>query len=218
MLEVMDERQEQRRPRSKSTSHQASHHLGLLDIKENVNNIAIPYDILVYAVGTEPWAFGIRGVKESAAFPDGSEEEADRLMHIIVVGGGPTGVEFSDELHGFIKGDSCSWYHELADNLKIILLEALPNVLPMFSRELTQYRESTFKEQTIEVLTKTMVKEVKYKTVVVKNYKGVPKSRSNPPRNSGVFSENSIEDESRRHFASFWSLSFYVETGLGERL
>ncbi|KAG9039011.1 NADH:ubiquinone oxidoreductase, partial [Tulasnella sp. UAMH 9824] len=109
---------------------------------------------------------------ESAAFPDQSEAEVDRLMHMIVVGGGPTGVEFSGELHDFIKDDLRSWYPELADKLKITLVEALPNVLPMFSRELIQYTESTFKEQNIEVLTKTMVKEVKDKTVVVKNDKG----------------------------------------------
>ncbi|KAG8905199.1 NADH:ubiquinone oxidoreductase, partial [Tulasnella sp. 417] len=167
----------------------------LSDIKGDVNNMTIPYDILVYAVGAETQTFGIPGVKEhscflkelpdaeklrervmdcieSAAFPDQSEAEVDRLMHMIVVGGGPTGVEFSGELHDFIKDDLRSWYPELADKLKITLVEALPNVLPMFSRELIQYTESTFKEQNIEVLTKTMVKEVKDKVVVVKNDKG----------------------------------------------
>ncbi|KAG9010273.1 NADH:ubiquinone oxidoreductase [Tulasnella sp. 427] len=167
----------------------------LSDIKGDVNNMTIPYDVLVYAVGAETQTFGIPGVKEhscflkelpdaerlrervmdcieSAAFPDQSEQEVDRLMHMIVVGGGPTGVEFSGELHDFIKDDLRSWYPELADKLKITLVEALPNVLPMFSRELIQYTESTFKEQNIEVLTKTMVKEVKDKVVVVKNDRG----------------------------------------------
>ncbi len=30
---------------------------------------------------------------ENAAFPDQSEEEIKRLLHMVVVGGGPTGVE-----------------------------------------------------------------------------------------------------------------------------
>ncbi|KAG8905734.1 NADH:ubiquinone oxidoreductase [Tulasnella sp. 403] len=165
------------------------------DIKGEVNNITIPYDILVYAVGAETQTFGIPGVKEhscflkelpdaeklrervmdcieSAAFPDQSEQEVDRLMHMIVVGGGPTGIEFSGELHDFLKEDLRAWYPELADKLRITLVEALPNVLPMFSRELIQYTESTFKEQNIQILTKTMVKEVKDKSVIVKTDKG----------------------------------------------
>lgn len=39
---------------------------------------------------------------ETAAFKDQSEEEIDRLMHMIVVGGGPTGVEYAGELHDFL--------------------------------------------------------------------------------------------------------------------
>ena len=34
------------------------------DIKGAINNITIPYDILVYAVGAETQTFGIPGVKE----------------------------------------------------------------------------------------------------------------------------------------------------------
>ncbi|KIO18367.1 hypothetical protein M407DRAFT_31968 [Tulasnella calospora MUT 4182] len=91
----------------------------LSNIKGDVNNMTILYDILVYAVGAETQTFGIPGVKE---------------------------------LHDFIKDDLRSWYPELADKLKITLVEALPNVLPMFSRELIQFTESTLKEQNIEVL------------------------------------------------------------------
>lgn len=32
---------------------------------------------------------------ESAAFPGQSDQEVDRLLHMVVVGGGPTGVEFA---------------------------------------------------------------------------------------------------------------------------
>jgi NADH:ubiquinone reductase (non-electrogenic) len=77
----------------------------------------------------------------------------------VVVGGGPTGVEYAGELHDFLKEDlgdvssfeissfgnsmKCSfdfpllqWYPELASRIKITLIEALPNVLPMFSKQL----------------------------------------------------------------------------------
>jgi hypothetical protein len=41
-------------------------------------------------------------------------------------------------------------------------VEALPSVLPMFSKQLIAYTESTFKESKIEIMTKTMVKEVAF--------------------------------------------------------
>ena len=39
---------------------------------------------------------------ESAAFKDQPDEEVERLMHMVVVGGGPTGVEYAGELHDFL--------------------------------------------------------------------------------------------------------------------
>jgi NADH:ubiquinone reductase (non-electrogenic) len=55
----------------------------------------------------------------------------------------------------------------MADRVRITLIEALPSVLPMFSRQLINYTESTFKENKIDLLTRTMVKEVNEKSVVV---------------------------------------------------
>lgn len=74
---------------------------------------------------------------------------------------------YSGELHDFLEEDLKSWYPELASRMKITLVEALPSVLPMFSKTLIQYTESTFKEAKIDILTKTMVKEIKEKSVVL---------------------------------------------------
>ena len=73
----------------------------------------------------------------------------------------------SGELHDFLEEDLRSWYPELASNVRISLVEALPSVLPMFSKQLIEYTESTFKEAKIDILTKTMVKEVREKSVVL---------------------------------------------------
>ncbi|TDL20534.1 NDE2, mitochondrial external NADH dehydrogenase [Rickenella mellea] len=160
------------------------------EIQGAISKTTIPYDYLVYAVGAENQTFGIPGVREygcfmkelhdaetlqrrfmdcveTAAFPGQSEEEIDRLLHVIVVGGGPTGVELSGELHDFLEDDLKSWYPELAGKVRLTLVEAMPSVLPMFSKKLIDYTVSTFNEEKIEVLTKTMVKEVKEKTVVL---------------------------------------------------
>ncbi|KAI0828503.1 FAD/NAD-P-binding domain-containing protein [Trametes gibbosa] len=160
------------------------------EIQGLVSTKTIPYDYLVFAVGAEVQTFNIPGVKEnacfmkeledaekmqrrfldcleSAAFPGQSTEEVKRLLHMVVVGGGPTGIELSGELHDFLEQDLRSWYPELAEYVRISLVEALPSVLPMFSKQLIDYTESTFKEAKIDILTKTMVKEVKDKSVVL---------------------------------------------------
>ncbi|CAG7850200.1 Probable NADH-ubiquinone oxidoreductase C3A11.07, mitochondrial; Flags: Precursor [Serendipita indica DSM 11827] len=155
----------------------------------------INYDYLVYALGAETQTFGIPGAKEnscflkelwdaeqlrsktmdcieSAVFPGQTDSEVDRLLHMIVVGGGPTGVELAGEMHDFVVEDLKKWYPELADRVRITLIEALPNVLPMFSKQLIAYTESTFKQNKIDLLTRTMVQEIKPKSVVVKDPSG----------------------------------------------
>ncbi|KAH7882025.1 pyridine nucleotide-disulfide oxidoreductase-domain-containing protein [Phlebopus sp. FC_14] len=151
----------------------------------------ISYDYLVYAVGAETQTFGIPGVKEhackmkeigdaeemqrrfldcveTAAFPGTSEEEKRRLLHMVVVGGGPTGVEVAGELHDFLEEDLKSWYPELHPYMRLTLVEALPSVLLMFNKELIQYTERTFKESKIDILTGTMVKGIHPSSVTLK--------------------------------------------------
>ncbi|WRT70586.1 uncharacterized protein IL334_007584 [Kwoniella shivajii] len=164
----------------------------LSDVRGSAGSVTLNYDYLVYAVGCENQTFGIKGVNEhacflkelsdadkvrtklmdcieTAAFKDQPQDEIDRLMHMVVVGGGPTGVEYAGELHDFLIDDLKKWYPEVADRLRITLIEALPNVLPAFSKQLIQYTESTFAENKIDVLTRTMVKDVKENAVVVQD-------------------------------------------------
>jgi NADH:ubiquinone reductase (non-electrogenic) len=103
------------------------------EIKGSVDTSTIPYDYLVIGVGATNQTFGIKGVNEhalflkevwdaqkirtrlmdcieTAGFPDQAPEEIDRLLHMIVVGGGPTGVEYAAELHDFLVEDLTTWY------------------------------------------------------------------------------------------------------------
>lgn len=52
-----------------------------------------------------------------------SEEEKKRLLHCVVVGGGPTGVEFSGELSDFITRDVRERYAHVKDYVKVTLIE-----------------------------------------------------------------------------------------------
>ncbi|KAI9369258.1 hypothetical protein BJX61DRAFT_545736 [Aspergillus egyptiacus] len=153
------------------------------EIKGDISRTEVPFDMLVVGVGAENATFGIQGVKEhscflkevgdaqrirkrimdcveTAMFKDQPDEEVKRLLHMVVVGGGPTGVEFAGELQDFFEEDLRKWVPDIQDHFRVTLVEALPNVLPMFSKQLIDYTESTFKEEAITIRTKTMVKNV----------------------------------------------------------
>ena len=77
---------------------------------------------------------------ETAAIPGQSEESKKRLLHFVVAGGGPTGVESAAELHDFVKVEVPRYFPKLAPYVKISLVEMLPNVLGMFDK----VRRSTY--------------------------------------------------------------------------
>jgi NADH:ubiquinone reductase (non-electrogenic) len=47
---------------------------------------------------------------ETATFANQTPEEMARLLHMVVVGGGPTGIEFAAELQDFFKEDLEKWF------------------------------------------------------------------------------------------------------------
>jgi NADH:ubiquinone reductase (non-electrogenic) len=162
------------------------------EIVGQVSEQIIKYDYLVVACGAENATFNIPGVKdhacflkeawdarkirtrlmdsiESAAFPGQTPEEVERLLHMVVVGGGPTGVEYAAELHDFLVEDLLDWYPDLAGKVKITLVEALPNVLPMFSKSLIEYTEKHLMDSNIELLKNTAVKKVEKDHIIVQD-------------------------------------------------
>lgn len=52
---------------------------------------------------------------ELALHPNITEEVKRRLLHIVIVGGGPTGVEFGAELHDFVREVSLPFGEFLAE-------------------------------------------------------------------------------------------------------
>jgi NADH:ubiquinone reductase (non-electrogenic) len=140
----------------------------------------VPYDILVIAVGSVSNTFGVPGVKEHALFlkdlndaralrqqvircferaslPGLSAEERKRLVHFVICGGGPTGVEFAAELNDFLFEDLREPYPALVAEAKITIVEATDEILSTFDARLRAYALRTFRRSRIQVLTRTYV-------------------------------------------------------------
>lgn len=150
----------------------------------------LSYNILVVAVGATNRTFGIPGVREHALFlkeltdarairqriiecferaatPMQTETERRRLLHFVVVGGGPTGVEFAAELHDFLAEDLEKTYPDLMGDVRITVVEGSKSLLNSFDARLGAYAMKRFRRGKIEVRTATVVKEVRERDVVL---------------------------------------------------
>ncbi|UJR34474.1 hypothetical protein I4U23_021881 [Adineta vaga] len=153
----------------------------------------IDYDILILAIGSENNTFNTPGVEKYANFlkeipdarrirakisdafelamiPTQTIEEKKRLLQFIIVGGGPTGVEFAAELSDLIHDDLKNYYPQLVSNdVKITLIQSTDHILSTMDKKISEYTEKHFHRENIEVLTNTRVKEVKEREVIIQS-------------------------------------------------
>jgi NADH:ubiquinone reductase (non-electrogenic) len=143
----------------------------------------VPYELLVIAVGAVSNTFNVPGVAEHAHFlkelndarelrqqiirnferanlPSTSAEERSRLLHFVVCGGGPTGVEFAAELYDFMMDDLARSYPPLVPLAAITLVEAGKEILGTFDEKLRRYAAEIFRRQRIRVITESPVVRV----------------------------------------------------------
>lgn len=98
---------------------------------------------------------------ERASSPSCTEEEARRLLTFVIVGAGPTSVEFAGELYDFVTKDVSRWYPDLHSHISVTMVEASGHVLGTFHTNIIDYVEKSFKKRKIDVLTNVAVKEIK---------------------------------------------------------
>ncbi|KAF5208290.1 external alternative NAD(P)H-ubiquinone oxidoreductase B2, mitochondrial-like [Thalictrum thalictroides] len=155
----------------------------------------VDYDYLVIAMGARANTFNTPGVEEHchflkevedaqnirrsvidcferASLPTLTEEERMRNLHFVVVGGGPTGVEFAAELHDFIREDLVKLYPIIQDQVKITLLEAGDCILNMFDKRITAFAEDKFQRDGIDLKLGSMVVKVTENTISTKERSG----------------------------------------------
>lgn len=91
-----------------------------------------------------------------------------REYFIVVVGGGPTGVEFAAELHDFVNDDLVKLYPAAKDFVQITILEAADHILNMFDKRITDFAEKKFHRDGIDVKLGSMVVKVSDKEISTK--------------------------------------------------
>jgi NADH dehydrogenase len=151
----------------------------------------ISYDYLVFALGAEVNFFGTAGAPDHA-FPmytlphavhlkdhllerwEAVDRDpsllADGALNVVVVGGGPTGVETAGALAELYRGDFAKDYPGVdPENARVTLVEAGPELFGMFKPKLRDYAEKALTKRDVEVKTGEVVASVTPTTVTLKS-------------------------------------------------
>jgi NADH:quinone reductase (non-electrogenic) len=143
---------------------------------------ALTYDYLVLGLGAEVDFFGTEGAAEHA-FPMYTLVDAVRLkehvlerweaadkdpslvedgaLNVVVVGGGPTGVETAGAMAELYRNVFSKDYRNLAQSgARVILVEAGPEIFAMFKPDIRAYTIEALDKRTVEVMTGERVASV----------------------------------------------------------
>jgi NADH dehydrogenase len=152
---------------------------------------ALAYDYLVLALGAEVNFFGTPGAAEHA-FPMYTLADAVRLkdhvlerweaadrdpsaiddgaLNVVIVGGGPTGVETAGAMAELYRNGFSKDYPAIPqERARLILVEAGPALFAMFKQNLRDYTAKALEQRSVEVLTGEIVSSVEPTRVTLKS-------------------------------------------------
>ncbi|KAJ3864832.1 hypothetical protein EV359DRAFT_72794 [Lentinula novae-zelandiae] len=166
------------------------------DIPDANHPFTVEYDILIIAPGCVNQTFNTPGATdycfflktvpdaevikakllsllEVASLPTTSPERAKELLHIAVVGGGPTGVELSAELTDLFSEMSKTYPH-LAGLPSITIHDVAPEILGVFHQKLKAYALRSFKKHGVEVKTNSHIEKIEEDALYTKEDGRIP--------------------------------------------
>lgn len=136
------------------------------------------YDYLVVGSGAEPEFFGVPGIKENSftlwSFADAmkirahiedtfekavSERDAakrQRMLTFVVAGAGFTGIELAGELIEWRDSMCAKWLVDKSE-VKVMVVEAMPNILPILEEDLRAKVEAYMRRHGAELRTNTPI-------------------------------------------------------------
>lgn len=155
----------------------------------------IGYDFLIVSSGAETNYYGTAGAKENTltlkdlhdahvirqTIIDACEKgahvaddiERKKMLSVVIVGGGATGVELSAEIIEFMQETLCSYYnsscHLKKEDMQVTVVAASPDLLPPFPPELREIAKKELIRKGIKVMTSETVTEVKPGKIMFKD-------------------------------------------------
>ncbi|MBS1268360.1 MAG: hypothetical protein MAG458_01089 [Nitrosopumilus sp.] len=160
-------------------------------------SISIHYDFLVVALGSETNFFGMADVEKNAYtmktlndavvlrnrvidMLEQAENETNPILrksflNFVVAGGGFAGIETAGELMDLLL-DARKHYPTIhKEDLKVVVIEALPMILPGFNEKLAEFAKEKMKEKGIEIKLKTAITSFDGNEVTTKTLDQNPK-------------------------------------------
>jgi len=152
-----------------------------VNFKENQASSATQtykYDYLVLGAGAEPEFFGIPGIKENSftlwSFDDAMKlryhvddvfekavaeqdpKKRRKMLTFVVAGGGFTGIEMAGELLEW-RDVMCAKWLIAGSEVRIVVVEALPHILPMLEEDLRDKVAVYMKKHNAELMVNTPI-------------------------------------------------------------
>lgn len=163
-----------------------------IDVRERLvfaDGLSIPYDQLILAAGSRSAFYGVPGAEENAfglktledaitlrghilscferAVLEG-DTVSDGLLTFIIVGAGPTGVEFAGALSELVANPLRRDFPSLVKhNVRIVLIDTAEEVLMPFAPPLRRYARGKLQSMGIEAVTKAKVSSVSANAVTL---------------------------------------------------
>lgn len=140
----------------------------------------VPYEHVVIAVGEKTATFGVPGVREHCFFMKEvsdsvqlrkristqfeaaeyitDEEELRGALRFVVVGGGPTGVEFAGTMSDFLFNEVLRNYKRLLPFTEVRLVQSGGSILPVFDKVLQDRAAENLANLNVQVVTGVRVR------------------------------------------------------------